>query len=220
MLILLHGNGQVAISQKLSELKKEFDPLATVSFNGKEHEFNQALMAINSGQLFSNKRLVVLEDFDEKMIDLSNLPEDDNLTIILKFPKALAATSSVLKTATQAKAQIINLNEEQEQSIFPFLDLLADKNDQALAKFDKLMDKYGSQYLLTMIFYMLRRLINPPQKLPSFVLKKIAVQQRNFDLEKITKLYKLSLETDLKIKSGLLDEKLGLTLLVQNILTI
>src|SRR5258708_23936484 len=154
MLILLHGNGQVAISQKLSELKKEFDLLAIVSFNGKEHEFSQALMAINSGQLFSNKRLVVLEDFDEKVIDLSNLPEDNNLTIILKFPKALAVTSSVLKTATQAKAQIINLNEEQEQSIFPFLDLLADKNDQALDKFDKLMDKYGSQYLLTMIFYM------------------------------------------------------------------
>jgi hypothetical protein len=52
------------------------------------------------------------------------------------------------------------------------------------------------------------------------VLQKLNSQKRNFDLQKIKLLYKIALETDFKIKSGLIEEKLGLTMILRKVLTI
>ena len=87
-----------------------------------------------------------------------------------------------------------------------------------MGQLDGLLKEYGSQYILTMIFFMLRRLVNPPKNLPPFVIKKIEAQRKNFDQEKIKELYKNGIETDFKIKRGLLEEKMGLTLLLNKML--
>lgn len=217
-LIIIHGNGLVSQANKLLQIKKEFDSLAILEIDGGEKDFASVLTEIANLQLFSQKRLVILENFDSP--DLSRLPKDENLTVVLRFTKPQSLKSLILKQATNLKAQIIMLNEEEEKNIFPFLDNLAEGNLRALAQLNKLLDQFGSQYLLTMIFYMLRRIILLPKKLPPFIINKLKTQRQLLGIAKIEKLYQMSLETDFKIKSGLMEEKIGLTRLIHQIVTI
>ena len=184
---------------------------------------SKAVMEFSTPALFAEKRLVILENFDpptnsEQGIDFSSLPEDESLTVVFRFGKNLTAQSPLLKAALIRGAQLVNLTEADEQSIFPFLDSLAFKNPKALEELDGLLARYGSQYLLTMIFYLLRRMIQPGKNLSPFVAKKIARQRQNFSPEEITNLYKEALEADFKIKNGLIDDKMALALLLSRIL--
>lgn len=219
-LIVLHGDGLVSKSLKISQIKKEFESLSIFEINGKEMPFDQAVISLSTPQLFSDKRLVVLGDFSPEEIEIARFPQDETLTILINFPKVLTQSSKLFKEALRQRAQIILLSEEEEKNIFPFLDSLANKDPRSLILLDKLLNDFGGQYILTMIFYMLRRLIQNPRKLPPFVLQKIEKQKRNFPLEKISSIYNQVIETDYKIKSGLLEEKIGITLLAEKILTI
>lgn len=214
-LILIHGNALVAIQNKLREVKKKYDNFSILEFDAKQKSFSEILPEIGTGGLFSEDRLIILQNFED--IDLEKL-NDESLTVVLKYSKSLASNSKILKAAISKKAEIISLSEKDESSIFPFLDKLAEKNQTALKELESLFNQFGGQYLLTMCFYMLRRLVQTPKNLPPFVLKKIEKQKRNFPIEKIADLYKQSLETDYKIKSGLLEERIGLFLLVNKIL--
>lgn len=216
-LIVIHGNGLVSQQAKLLQIKKEFDSLAILEIDSTEKDFASVVVEIANLQLFSQKRLIILENFDS--VDLSRLPKDENLTVVLRFTKPLPSESPFLKEASSLKAQIIALNEEQEKNIFPFLDDLAEGNSTAMVQLNKLLDQFGGQYLLTMIFYMLRRLIILPKKLPPFIINKLKKQRQLLGVAKIEKLYQMSLETDFKIKSGLMEERIGLTRLVHQILT-
>lgn len=219
-LILIHGNALSAISRKISEFKQKFDSLSITEINGKESSFHDAVVKLSTGDLFSESRLVILEQFDEK-IDISKLPDDKELTVVLKYPKPLTEASQILKNARTLNAQIIPLSERDEISVFPFLDALADKNSQkAFTELDKLYAEYGAQYLLTMIFYLFRKLVIRPKKAQQYAIDKVNKQKRNFDIAKVTTLYKFGIETDFKIKSGLLEEKMGLTMLVERILAV
>lgn len=214
-LIILHGNGLSALSQKLSQIKKNFDPLAVTTFNSNQIDLASALIEFSTPQLFSKERLIILENFDMQ-IDFNLLPQDDDLTVVFLFNKNLPANSSLLKDALKLKAQIFEFSEAEERNIFPFLDGLAEKNDKSFLMFEKLYKNFGSQYLLTMIFFMLRRFILTPTNLPGFVLAKLQKQKQNFPHPKITAVYKEMLEADFKIKNGLVEEKAALTLLLNN----
>jgi|SRR3989344_803879 len=217
-LILIHGNGIVASLNKIASLKKDFANFEIQEFSVKHHSLSEGLMNISSAQLFSQKKLVVLEDFDLTS-DLEKLPEDPDLTVVLKFSKLLTVSSVILKQVIAKKGTVFVFSEKDEKSIFPFLDALGEKRKSALKDFGKLYSEYGSQYLLTMLFYLFRRLVVNPKNAPSFVLQKLNSQKRNFDLQKIKLLYKTALETDFKIKSGLIEEKLGLAMILNKILT-
>lgn len=220
---ILHGGGLVALSQKVSQIKKDFDPLSVTQISGKDSGFDEALVNFSTPGLFSEKRLVVLEDFDLTAgnVDLEKFPDDSELTIILKASKELTQASVVLKQAKKLNALVFLFKEQDEKSIFPFLDALAEKRKEAYQLFEKNYEAFGSQYLLTMIFYMFRRLISKPRNnLPGFVIQKTENQRRNFGMEKIRELYLTALMTDFKIKSGLLEERIGLTLLIGRIMAI
>lgn len=193
---------------RVSSLKKDFDAESITELSFKNSSLGELKLESQSVSLFSEKRLIILEDFSD--INLEDLPQDENLTIILKFSKTLPSNSLLLKQAQKLKAQIIPFSEEKEQSVFPFLDALAEKNPKALVFLESLYKDYGSQYLLTMIFYLLRRMVVGAKNLPPFVVKKMEAQKRNFPLERINYFYKKTLETDFKIKSGLIDEKMAL----------
>lgn len=222
-IIILHGDGLVAISQKISLIKKEFDPISVTSLSGKEFGFDEALVKFSTLGLFSEKRLVILEDFDltAGKVDLEELPEEKELTVVLKASKELTQASVLLKQAKKLGAQIYLFKAQDEKSIFPFLDALAERKEKdAYSLFEKNYEVFGSQYLLTMIFYLLRKFVLKPKNLPGFVLQKMERQKRNFSPEKIKEIYLKALETDFKIKSGLLEERIGMTLLIERILTI
>lgn len=198
-LIIFHGPGVVAMNEQVIAVKKQFDPLTTVEL-GKGATFESISTQTRSNPLFSQKRLLILNDIDHTDFNSS----DDDLTILLISPKLL--TASLLQSFAKYTPRIVSFPEEKELSIFPFLDKLAEKDPIALADFEALFDKFGSQYILTMLVYLLRRNILT-KKLPSFVAKKLSKQKKNFNLEKIKAYYLNILETDYKIKSGLTSEK-------------
>lgn len=214
---IYHGNGLSAISTAVSRIKQSFDALSISEFNGKTQSLEEALMSIATPNLFADKRLILLDNYPEK-IEIGKLVDDPSITVIFRFNKQIPANSVFLREALKKKFLIREFSEADETSIFPFLDLLGEKNGRALGMFEKLYAEYGSQYLLTMLYYFYRRMVAKPKKMPSFALQKLERQKRNFSQEQITKLWEETLETDFKIKSGLLDPKLGLTLLVESIL--
>lgn len=221
-IIVMHGDGLSSISEKISLYKKNFEPLAVSFISGKDFSFEEAVVKFSTPGLFSEKRLIILEDFDSgSKFDLAKLPADMDLTVIFKFTKQLPQNSLLLKQATQVKAQLILLKEQDDKTIFPFLDALAEKKKrESYILFEENFGLFGGQYLLTMIFYLLRRLIMKPKSLPSFILQKVERQKRNFNKEKIREIYLSALETDFRIKSGLVEERIGLTLLLDKILAI
>lgn len=218
-LIILHGNGLVGTLNRVSQIKKTFDKLSVTELDFKQTHLKSLLLDLLTPQLFSDKRLVVVNNIDNEF-DLEELPQhDQNLTIILRFTKALTSNNKILKNARLIKAEVILISEQEEVSVFPFLDKLAEKKVEAIIDFEKLYKNFGGQYLLTMFFYMLRRFILIPKNLPPFVLKKLEIQRRNFNEQVIKELYKQALETDYKIKNGLADERTELTLLFHKTLS-
>ncbi len=217
-LVIVHGNGLVAMLNKIADIKKNFDPLSITQLSAKQKSWDLISQEDLAPSLFSTKRLVIVEDIDDK-IATENIFGDDDLTLVLKFNKPLSAASAVLKYASEAKAVVSLLTEKDETLIFPFLDKLAEKDPHSLKDFENLYETYGGQYLLTMIYYLLRRLTITGKPTPYFVIQKNARQKQNFNQQKIIEIYKLTLETDFKIKSGLLEEKIGLTLLISQILS-
>lgn len=216
-LIVLHGTGLVSINNKVEEYKKKFNSVSIIEINGKETNWNKTVIALSNSSLFSEDRLVILEEFPES-ITIEELPADDSLTVIIKFKKQLTKTSQVLRQAGEKKAQINLFNEEQDTQIFPFLDLLAEKRTTVFSQIDSLIGEYESSYLLTMIYYLYRRLQLPSRNVPDFVKKKIERQKNNFSPNELKRLHKLTLETEYKIKTGRIEAKTGVTLLIHSIL--
>lgn len=212
-LILLHGNFQDALIKKASQIKKEFDPLSITELSEVGSGFSFA-----SPGLFSQKRLIILENPDLKIVEKAALEVDPDLTVLIKFNKSLEKTSATLKKVLEVKGEVLTFDESNQTSIFPFLDMLGTKNPNAFKEFEKNYSEFGGQYLLTMLAYFLRRMVAKPKSNSDFMRQKIETQKRNFPWEKIKDLYKEIIETDFKIKQGLGEEKLGVTLLVQKIL--
>ena len=212
-LILIHGSLQDAVLNKLSQIKKPFDPLSITEASEVGPSFN-----FSSPGLFSEKRLIILENPDIKTVEKAVNETDPDLTILIKANKALEKSSPVLKKLIEAKAEIFEFNETNQTSIFPLLDLLGNKNKNAFKEFEKNYAQFGGQYLLTMLAYFLRRMIQKPKSTSSFMLQKLESQKKNFSQENISALYKEIIDTDFKVKQGLIEEKLGVTLLIQRIL--
>ena len=128
-------------------------------------------------------------------------------------------SSPILKKLSDTKVEIFVFNDIEQNTIFPFLDMLGSKSKSSLKEFEKNYNLFAAQYLLTMLAYFLRRMIQKPKSTSSFMLQKLESQKKNFPKDKIRLLYKEIIETDFKIKQGLIDEKLGMTILINKIIT-
>lgn len=212
-LILVHGSLQEAVLNKTGTIKKEFDPLSITEASGTGAGFS-----LSSPSLFSSKRLIVLENPDIKLVEKAVLEKDPDLTILIRFSKSLEKSSAVLKKVLEIGGEVILFEENNLTSIFPFLDMLGTKNRSAFKEFEKNYSEFGGQYLLTMLAYFLRRMIQKPKSNSDFMRQKIENQKKNFSQEQITDIYKEIIETDFRIKQGLVEEKLGVTMLVQKVL--
>lgn len=215
-LVLYHGPGVSGMSSELNKIKKEFDPSSITELYSKTDSLESLKLEALSQSLFSEQRLLILSDFLD--LDVEKLPDLDNLTIILKFSKTLRENSLLIKQTLKRGGKVAFFPEGKETSIFPFLDLLAERNPKAYTHLDKLFKEFGSQYILVMIIFMLRRFVVSPKQMPDFALRRFNIQKNNMSLQRVKDLYRRVLETDFKIKSGLVDEKLGLTLLAEMLL--
>lgn len=202
-LLLLHGSAEHISRQKLSEIKRQFDN-GNIQVVDSFSSVKDVMGALMSLPLISEKRLVILEEPTED-IRMDQIADSDDLTLVVWFGKELAEKSSVLKFVKEKKGEILYFPPEKETSVFPFLDMLGNKDKRAFVELKKLK-KNGSdtQYLITMILYLLRSLAVPNKKAPSFVQQKTQKQRQNFP--NLSQMYKFVLETDFKLKSGLLEK--------------
>lgn len=168
----------------------------------------------DTGEILTNLQSVSLFDTEERLIIVENPPEDFTnytlnpapCTLIFWFDHEVSDKKPILQSVKKNNGQIAFFPEAKEISVFPFLDYLGNKDKRAYLEMDKLK-KGGldSQYLITMIFYLLRSLVSANKNAPAFVKQKLARQKRNFSGNDLKDLYKYILETDFKIKSGLLE---------------
>lgn len=208
---IIHGNNVVASLDKARTLIDKFDPMA-VSRYGKEISAEELELSLASSSLFTDQRLVVLDnpDFDPK--DLPTETKDVFLMAI--FTKDLPVSSVWLKWAKSIDAQILNFSETPDKSVFNWLDYLASKDAKSYSELERLLESQAEQYLVTMYFYNLRRLAIPPNK-DSKWQQKLAVWQKNFPRRKVQELYRLGLEYDYKVKTGKIDSKSALFWMVE-----
>lgn len=121
-----------------------------------------------------------------------------------------------------------------ETDIFKTIDAISEKNTkQALKLLHRHLEKGDSPlYLLSMINFQFRNILMVkdlierrfPYKailkktnLPSFVVRKSYFQSQKFTLEELKKIYQNIFETDLSIKTGKMEAKIALDLLIANI---
>lgn len=220
-IILLYGPGEVGKRNYLLKIKKEFsqDQISQIDF--KKNSLADLELEIVSGFLLrsssfeSEKRLIIVENASDKM-DLQILKNANLGTTLVLLASHLTLTAQILQTAKKIGAKIYSFEGEKELTAFPFLDNLIEGKKEVFVELNKLFSEYGAIYILSMIYYLLRRNILP---LPSsdFMRKKIQKQKQEFSLNNFEKFYFQTLQTEYKIKSGLIDEKIALTSLVQAI---
>src|SRR5690348_2195604 len=156
-LYIFHGPGISAMGDRISIIKRNFDPHAITQLESKEASGNKLSVHSSQGSLFAQKRLLVIENPLE--LDLEDFSGEEGLSVILKFTKTLPSNSKILKQSLKFRPQIASFSEDKEQSIFPFLDLLGNQDPKALTELERYLEEWGGQYILTMLSYLLRRFI-------------------------------------------------------------
>lgn len=120
-----------------------------------------------------------------------------------------------------------------ESDVFALIDAIGQKNlKKALFEYQKLLDSGENElYILSMIVYQYRNMLilkdlterennNSPYQLAKisgvhpYVAQKIVPQLRNFDLCELKKSYRTLLNFDIALKTGKMENRAGLTLLI------
>lgn len=216
-LFLIHGSDTVSCESKLTQLKKELNSADTVFLNGEKMDWQDINFEVSSAPLFSERRLMVLKDPKDNFLPEKIILPDNNF-LVLFFSKELPVGSNFLSGDSSREMKIFKFSKFPDMSIFYFLDLLADGSGKALVELEKLYKNSSGQYIITMVFYLLRRLIIGVKSQSGFAQQKQKKQEQNFSREKIEDLYKTCLDIDFKIKIGELEEKFGLFFIVQKFL--
>lgn len=209
---VLHGPGVISSRQKLFYLKSKFGDSVVVFEKSADQQ--TILGTINTPSLFNEEQLIILENPPEDFVLDSQLSLL-NCQLILWFDHEV--NEKKLEWIKKNKGEILLFPEAKEISIFPFLDLLGNKDRKAFIALEKLKE-LDSQYIITMIFWLLRNLVYTPKSAKDFVRKKNEKMRSNF--KDLPKLYRSIIEIDFKIKSGLLDESQSRYNLVNNFIDV
>ncbi len=208
--VVLHGPAINASRKKLTEIKQAFDTSNIVVFE-KGAEPDDIRASLQTVSMFSENRLVIVENPTEDLIF--------SVAILESSAKVVFWFDSEIKKIPD-NSEVLFFPEEKEASIFPFLDRLGNRDIKAYLELEKRnrTSPNDTQYILTMVFYLLRSLVTTPKGAKDFVINKNARMRKNFSGTEVLDLYKFVLELDFKIKSGLLETSQAEFLLV-NMLT-
>lgn len=196
-LLLLHGPAIISSRKHLTEIKSKFDSNNVVLFD-KGDDIKDVINSLTTPSLLNNDQLVVWENPSEEFTPYPLYPIP--CTLLLWFDHEVDIKK-------YPNFQSFFFPESKEVSIFPLLDSLGSKDKKAFMEIDK-FKKLDNQYLITMIFYLLRNLVATPKKAADFVKRKNQKMRENFSEEELVNLYKYVLDLDFKIKSGLIEENL------------
>lgn len=201
-LLLLHGNAKVS-RERLIEEKNKFS-LNDVTMVDGGISFKEIIGALSTIQMFEERVFIVENPGADFILDSSFLTSTSSL--ILWFDHDVSK-KPILEQVKKLNGQVVFFPEPKQVSVFPFLDLLAQKDKLSFVELNKLkLSGCDIFYLITMVFYLLRSLAVTPKNAPPFVVQKLDKQRKNFNLEKVTRLYKEVIEIDFKLKKGLLEK--------------
>lgn len=218
-IVIIHGGDTVTSLKKLSVIKGQFSNFSLLQINGKDLDVNQLRDRLASLDLFSLKQLIIVENPPE-LIDLSEVDNQSENIVVFYFSKSLSARSKILNFPKTLSVEVLSFSKRETVTVWPFLDLIFSQNPRSFIELEKLLMEYGGQYILTMLTFGLRRLILPSKSAGGFNEQKILNQKRNFTIDKIRYLYWLILDSDFKIKSGLIEEKIAITRLLEKFLVV
>lgn len=209
-IIVLLGSGESRKRGEMLKIKEQFSPDAVSSFDLSIKKISDIDLSLSSLSLFdASDKLIIIENTPDDL-DLKKLVKINNSATLLFLALSPRANSKLLLSAKEINAKTIVFEAEKEVSAFSYLDNLIEGKKEVFGKLQELLDGYGGMYILSMIYYLLRRNLLPPP-LSSFMQNKIKSQKQRFILEDWQKLYLLTLKTDFAIKSGILPEKIALT---------
>ncbi len=212
-LALLHGPAINNSRSKLSAFKQKFDTNNVVVFESNS-PISEVLGSLMTTSLLPEEKLFILENPSEDFIFESSVFSLQS-SVIFWFDHTVGEKKPIMEWVKKTKGEILFFPESKEVSVFPFLDYLASRDEKAFLEIKKLKNgNFDIFYFLSMIFYLLRNLVVTPKTAPQFVRQKLERQRKNFDLQKITKLYQEILDLDFKLKSGLLEKEQAEFLLV------
>lgn len=216
--IVLTGPGEIGKRGESLKIRQQFTPDSLSILDFKAAGIKELQMQLSSPMLFvTGPRLLVVENIPDSL-DLNALTaSDENLTLLL-LAASPRSDSPLLQSAKKTGAKILLFEGEREITAFPFLDALIERRKQALWELYKLLEQYGGMYVLSMIYYLLRRNLLP---LPAsdFMRKKINGQKQKYTASDWGLLYQSTLQTEYAIKSGAVTEQLGLVRLTEKIIS-
>lgn len=215
-LTLLYGTDQVAIANTLLRIRSDHPSAEVIELEGAKISTPELKAALGTQGLFGSDRLVLVHKPSEEL-NLTGL-EFGETSLVFISEKELKADSALVLSTKPLHPQVINCNIIQAVTAFPFLDLLFQKNPKVYIELEKLLAEFGTQYVLTMIGYGLRRLILPSKSSSDFMHKKLDTQKRIFPEEVRAYYYRELLETDFEIKQGEITEKTALVSLIEKFL--
>lgn len=215
-LLLLHGPSISDSRKYLTNIKQKFNSNNVLVFE--ETASRQDVMGgLMAQPMLEEERLIILENPSEDFSpDLSLIT--DNSPLIIWFDHKLLASKPILQWASKS-GEILFFDEQIKSSVFPLLDVLAERDGgnirKAFLEIKKLKDlDLDIFYLITMSYYLLRNLSTTPKNAPEFVRKKLEKQRQNFSKEQIKIIYKKVLEIEFKLKNGMLQKEQAELLLV------
>lgn len=226
MLTLIHGENQVALRQKLTELVAVAKSKNTEIFELVADKLDRAKLetALLSNSLFGNERLLVLENLhslpkSKKKDEFINLISSASIDIILIEKKLLSKTD--LK---KLPADLKSFEFKVTAKLWSLLDQLS-PNQKQKADILKLckesVAKEGAEFTFLMIARQIRLLLQvkegQTQKIAPFVLGKMKKQAATFSMEQLLELHHKLYQIDQKQKQSLgflsLEKELDLCLL-------
>ncbi len=201
-LLLLHGEAIASSRKKLLEIKQKFDSNNVVVFE-KGVEVSDVSGTLQTVSIFEEERLIILENPpDDFVFDPSPLIYH----LVLWFDHEVPEKKPVMEWVKK-EGQILYFPEAKKTTIFSFLNKLGMKDKGAFIELNKLKKEgLDTQYIIIMIFYLLRNLVVSPKGAKEFIKNKNAGMRKNFSPDELINLYKEVLEIDFKIKSGLLEK--------------
>ncbi len=205
--LLLHGPAINASRKKLTEIRQKFNSNNIVIFE-KGSSVSDILAYLQTVSMFTEERLIIVENPGE------NFVFGPDINLVLWFDKEI-------DTKKWPDAQVLFFLEEKEASIFPLLDQLGNRDIKAYLELEKRnqTSPNDTQYILTMVYYLLRSLVVTPKAAHDFVKQKNARMRKNFSEQELINLYKFILDLDFKIKFGLIETSHAEFLLVNEFIS-
>lgn len=212
--VIFSGPGEVGKRTEVLRIKKQYSQDSVIHFDLKQNGLADLENALFTVPLFAADQRLIIAERLPITFNLDKFSQIGNEVTMIITVTDMKADSVILKSAKTNNAKIINFEGEKELSAFPFVDNLLEKKSIALAELYKLLSEYGGMYILSMIYYGLRRNILPLPSSP-FAQKKIRGQKENYKPDDFEKLYALTLKTEADIKSGKTTEDMALVKLTQ-----